>query len=116
MRHRNKVKTLGRKKAPREAMLSNLMSSIIIHEKVRTTKAKAKTVKPMLEKVITRAKKGDLASRRILISSLPKMEAVEKAISVLGDKYKDREGGYLRIIKIGHRQGDGAEMVQIELV
>lgn len=116
MRHRNKVKALGRTKEPRELMLRNLTSSIIIHEKVKTTKAKAKVVRSFVEKTITTAKKGDLASRRALIKILPQKEAVEKAMSVLSEKYKDREGGYTRIINLGNRQGDGAEMVQIELV
>lgn len=116
MRHRNKVKTLDRDKEAREAMLSNMVSSIILHEKIKTTKAKAKVVKPLLEKVITTAKKGDLAARRNLLKVVVQPKAVEKAMSVLGDRYKDREGGYARIIKIGHRQGDGAEMAQVELV
>jgi large subunit ribosomal protein L17 len=116
MRHKNKVKTLGREKAPREMMLRNLTSSIIIYEKVQTTHAKAKVVRSMLDKVITIAKKGDLTARRNLLKILPQKKAVEKAMDVLGERYKDRNGGYCRIIKIGPRQGDGADMVQIELV
>jgi large subunit ribosomal protein L17 len=116
MRHKNKVKTLGREKAPRELMLRNLASSIIIYEKVKTTKAKAKTVKPLVEKVITVAKKGDLTARRSLLKVILQPKAVKKLIEVLGERYKDRNGGYCRIIKLGNRQGDGAEMVQIELV
>lgn len=116
MRHKNKVKTLDRTKEARELMLRNLASSIIIYEKVKTSEAKARVVKPMLEKIITIAKKGDLASRRKLLQVLLQPKAVKKAMEVLGDKYKDRPGGYCRIIKIGPRQGDGAKMVQIELV
>ncbi len=116
MRHKNKVKTLGREKAPRELMLRNLASSIVIYEKVKTTKAKAKTVKPLVEKVITVAKKGDLTARRNLLKVILQPKAVKKLIEVLGERYKDRNGGYCRIIKLGNRQGDGAEMVQIELV
>lgn len=116
MRHRIKGKKLDRKKEPREAMLKNLASSIIIYEKVKTTEAKAKTVKPLLEKIITASIKGDLASRRELIRLLPQPMAVKKAMEILAIKYKDRRGGYLRIIKLGKRLGDNAEMAQIELV
>ena len=97
-------------------MLKNLASSIIIYEKVKTTEAKAKTVKPLLEKIITTAIKGDLASRRELIRLLPQPMAIKKAMEILAVKYKGRKGGYLRIIKLGKRQGDNADMVQIELV
>jgi len=116
MRHRVKKTTLGRKKAPREALLKNLVSSVLIYEKVKTTKAKAKAVKPLVEKAITVAKKGDLTARRNLISSLPQKMAVKKSMEVLGDRYKERQGGYTRIINLGTRQGDGADIVQIELV
>lgn len=116
MRHRVKGKKLDRKKQPREAMLKNLASSIIIYEKVKTTEAKAKAVKPLLEKIITTSIKGDLASRRQLIRLLPQPLAVKKAMEILAIKYKDRRGGYLRIVKIGKRQGDSADLAQIELV
>ena len=116
MRHRVKTKKLDRKKEPREMMLRNLASSILIYEKVKTTKAKAKVVRSLAEKMITIAKKGDLTARRKLISTLPQKMAIKKAMEVLGKRYKDRNGGYSRIIKLGTRQGDGAEIVQIELV
>jgi len=116
MRHRNKTKTLGRKKQPREMMLRNLAASIIIYEKVKTTETKAKVVRSLVEKAITISKKGDLTARRRLIALLPQRMAIKKLIEVLGEKYKNRKGGYTRIIKLGARQGDGAEMVQIELV
>jgi len=116
MRHRVKGKKLDRKKAPREAMLKNLASSVIIYEKVKTTEAKAKTVKPFIEKIITTSIKGGLAGRRELISLLPQKMAVKKAMEILAVRYKERKGGYLRIIKLGKRQGDNASMVQIELV
>ncbi|NCF75223.1 MAG: 50S ribosomal protein L17 [Xanthomonadaceae bacterium] len=115
MRHRNKTKKLDRKKASREMMLKNLASSIIIYEKVKTTLAKAKVVKSFVEKMITIAKNGDLNARRKLIQNLPQKKAIEKTIE-LGKKYKERKGGYTRIVKIGKRQGDGAEIVQIEFV
>lgn len=116
MRHKVKGKILDREKAPREMMLRNLAASILIYEKVKTTKTKAKAVKPFVEKLITASKKADLASRRKLISVLPQKLAVSKAMDVIGARYKDRNGGYTRIINLGTRQGDGAEIVQIELV
>lgn len=116
MRHRVKKTTLDRKKAPREAMLKNLASSILIYEKVKTTEAKAKAVKPLVEKMITVAKQGDLTARRRLIETLPQKMAVKKSMEVIGKRYKDRKGGYTRIVKLGNREGDGAKIVQIELV
>jgi large subunit ribosomal protein L17 len=116
MRHRKKGKILDRKKAPREAMLRNLATSIVLYEKVKTTEAKAKAVKPLVEKAITKSKAGTLAARRNLMKTFYTEEPINKLLEVLGPRYKEREGGYTRIIKIGHRQGDGAEMVQIELV
>ncbi len=116
MRHRNKIKKLDREKAPRELMLRNLASSILIYEKVNTTEAKAKAVRSLVEKSITIAKKNDLTNRRKLISLLPQPNAIKKLMEVLGKRYKDREGGYTRIIRLNNRQGDGAKIVRIELV
>ena len=116
MRHRKKKVTLDRKKAPREAMLRNLAESVILYEKVKTTQTKAKAVKPVVEKLITRSKDPSLQSRRELYKTLYTKNAVNKLMDVLGPRYKERPGGYTRIIKIGPRVGDGAKMVQIELV
>jgi len=116
MRHRNKGTILDRKKAPRELMLRNLASSVLLYEKVVTTDAKAKAVRSLVERAITSAKSGNLAARRNLISKLPQPLAVKKAMEVLGDRYKSRAGGYTRIVKLKNRAGDGADMVQIELV
>ncbi|NCB21057.1 MAG: 50S ribosomal protein L17 [Clostridia bacterium] len=116
MRHRNTNKILDRAKAPRELMLRNLASSIIIYEQVTTTKAKALAVRPLVEKMISLAKVGDLNSRRGLLSVLLQKNATKKSMEVLGTRYQDRPGGYTRITKIGVRKGDGAEMVQIALV
>jgi len=116
MRHRNKNKILDRQKGPRELMLRNLASSILIYEKVKTTKAKAQAVRPLVERMITASKAGDLNARRGLIKVLLQKNAVQKAMEVLGVRYKERQGGYTRVIKLGNRAGDGAEMVQIELV
>ena len=116
MRHRKKGKTLDRKKAPREALLRSLATSIIIYEKVKTTKAKAKAVKPLVERLITAAKTNDLNARRKLLKVLYHKKAVSKALEVLGPRYKERPGGYTRIINLDTRKGDNAEMVQIEFV
>jgi len=116
MRHRNKNKILDRQKGPRELMLRNLASSILLYEKVKTTKAKAAAVRPLVEKMISSAKGGDLAARRGLIKVLLQKKAVSKSLEVLGVRYKNRPGGYTRTIKLGTRPGDGAEVVQIELV
>ena len=116
MRHRNKNKILDRKKGPRELMLRNLASSILLYEKVKTTRAKAAAVRPLVEKMITSSKAGDLNARRGLIKVLLQKNAVKKTLEVLGVRYKTRPGGYTRVIKLGTRAGDGAEMVQIELV
>jgi large subunit ribosomal protein L17 len=116
MRHRKKGKILDRKKAPREAMLRNMVTSIIFYEKIKTTKGKAKAVKPLVEKVITISKKNDLNSYRRLLQIIYHKKAIKKALEVIGPKYKERPGGYTRIINLGIRKGDGAEMVQLELV
>ncbi|NCU33242.1 MAG: 50S ribosomal protein L17 [Candidatus Moranbacteria bacterium] len=116
MRHRNKNKILDRKKAPRELMLRNMASSLIIYEKIKTTEAKAKTVQPLVERLINISKGKDLKARRALIEVLLQKKAIAKALEVLADKYQERPGGYTRIIKLKARQGDGAQMVQLELV
>lgn len=116
MRHRVKGKILDRKIGPRKALLRNLATSLIIYEKIKTTKAKAKTVKPLVEKLITAAKANDLAARRKLIAVLFHPKAVKKTLEVLGPRYQTRKGGYLRIINLGRRAGDGAQICQIEFV
>lgn len=116
MRHRKKGTILDRKKAPREALLRNLAASVILYEKVRTTEAKAKAVRPLVEKAITDGKKNTLAARRKLMKFFYTEHAVKKILEVLGPRYLERPGGYTRIVKVGHRKNDGADMVQIELV
>jgi len=116
MRHQVKKTTLGRKSAPRKALLRNLVTSVILHESVVTTESKAKAIRPILEKTITVSRKGDLAARRQLMKILFTKTAVDKALTVVGPKYKERPGGYTRIVKIGRREGDGAEMARIELL
>jgi large subunit ribosomal protein L17 len=116
MRHRKKGKTLGRKAAPRKALLRNLAASVVLYEKVKTTEAKAKAVRPLVEKAITAGKTPTLSSRRKLLSFFYTDHPVKKIMDVLGPRYATRPGGYTRITKLGHRKNDGAEMVQIELV
>jgi large subunit ribosomal protein L17 len=116
MRHRSKKVTLDRKTAPRNALLKNLASSVLMYEKVKTTEAKAKAVRTLVEKSITLAKKNDLASKKKLFATLPQKLAVRKALEVLRERYQERVGGYTRIVKVGQRIGDGAEIVVIELV
>jgi large subunit ribosomal protein L17 len=116
MRHRNTTKTLDRKTGPRKALLKSLVSNLVIYEKIETTEAKAKVIKPMVEKLITIGRDNDLTARRRLIQELPTNNAVNKVLEVLSPKYKERPGGYTRIIKISPRKGDGAVMVQISFV
>lgn len=116
MRHNNKAKILGREKAHRTALMKNLAESLIMHESIRTTKAKAKALRSVVEPLVTKAKRGDLTTRRYLISHLFTDRAVEKLMSDLGPRYKERKGGYTRIIKVGPRMNDAADMVVIEFV
>ncbi len=116
MRHRKTTKTLGRSATARKALLRDLATSVVVYEKVKTTETKAKQVRSVVERLITRAKKGDLASRRYLLGYFPTEQPVNKLMDVLGPRFKDRKGGYTRITKLGTRQGDGAPMAQIELV
>lgn len=116
MRHRNTGTSLGRKKGPREAMIRNLATSIVLYEKVKTTETKAKTIKPIVEKYVTKCKKNDLHTRRQLLSFFYDENAVKKLLEEVGPRYKERPGGYLRITKLGRRQGDNAPMVEISFV
>jgi len=115
-RHANTGRKLKRDKGPRGLMLRNLATSVLLHEKVRTTVTKAKEIRPVVEKLITKAKKGDLNAQRILNSYLLDENAVKKTITELAPLYKDRKGGYTRIVKIGKREGDASEMAYIELL
>ncbi len=97
-------------------MLSNLAASLFIHERIKTTEAKAKTLRPLAEKLITKAKKGDVHNRRQVLSVIEDRDVVHKLFDDIGPRFSDRNGGYTRILKIGPRQGDGAPMVLMELV
>ncbi|MBN1779459.1 MAG: 50S ribosomal protein L17 [Candidatus Buchananbacteria bacterium] len=116
MRHRKKGKILDRKAAPRKALMRNLATSLVVYEKIKTTTAKAKALKPMVEKLITVSKVNNLTTKRKLTETLTHQKAVKKALEVLGPRYQDRKGGYLRITKIGPRPGDGADVSVIEFV
>ncbi len=116
MRHNKKFNHLSRKKGHREALLSNMAISLIMHKRIFTTVAKAKALRVYAEPIITRSKKDDMANRRLVFSYLQNKEAVKELFGVIADKVADRPGGYLRILKTGHRLGDNAEMCMIEFV
>ena len=116
MRHNKSFNHLGRKKAHRDALLSNMTISLIMHKRINTTLAKAKALRIYAEPIINRAKKDDMANRRLVFSYLQNKEAVKELFGVVADKIAERPGGYTRILKTGHRLGDNAEMCFIELV
>jgi large subunit ribosomal protein L17 len=116
MRHQKTKRTLGRKTGPRKALLKNLLNSLVLYEKIETTEAKAKEIKPLMEKLVTRAKEDTLHNRREIMKVIPTENALKKLFEVIGPKYKERKGGYLRIVKIGARRGDSAKMSIIEFV
>ena len=116
MRHNKKFNHLSRKKGHRDALLTNLTISLIMHKRINTTLAKAKALRVFAEPLITRAKKDDMANRRLVFSYLQNKEAVKELFGVVAEKIADRPGGYTRILKTGHRLGDNAEMCFIELV
>jgi large subunit ribosomal protein L17 len=117
MRHQKTRNKLSRDSAHRKALLMNLSKEIIEHERIKTTEAKAKAVKPEIEKLITLAKRGDLHARRQALSTLAQDKfAVHKLFADIGPRYAERPGGYTRILKLGPRRSDATEMVFIELV
>ena len=117
MRHRVKKTRLNRNEAHLNAMLRNLATSIVLYEKVKTTRSKAKTIKPIVEKLISSAKKQSLpVAMRTLNAYLMDKNASKKLVRELLDRYKDRQSGFLRIVPLGNRVGDSAPMVQIEFV
>src|SRR2546423_11932309 len=116
MRHRRAGKKLGRDSAHRKALYSNLAGALIEHGRIKTTEAKAKAVKPFAEQMITLGKRGDLAARRQAIAELRSQDVVHQLFADVAPRFADRPGGYTRIVKLGPRQGDAAEMVYLELV
>ena len=116
MRHGKKVMHLGRKKAHRKSMLSNMACSLIEHKSINTTVTKAKALKVFIEPIITKAKSNTTHNRRLAYSELRSKETISELFDTVSDKIGDRPGGYTRIIKMGNRLGDNADMAMIELV
>jgi len=116
MRHQRAGKKLGRDAAHRKALYSNLTGALIEHGRIKTTVTKAKAVKPVAEQMITLARRGDLHARRQAVAFLRSKDVVHKLFTEVGPRFKDRPGGYSRIVKIGPRPGDAAEMAYLELV
>jgi len=116
MRHLHQGRRLGRTTEHRQAMLKNLITSFLEKERVKTTVAKAKEARPLAEKMITLGKKNTLHARRQALAALAKESAVTKLFSDLAPRFSERAGGYTRIVKLGPRAGDGAQMALLELV
>ena len=116
MKHKIKGRKLNRTSAHRKALFKNLAAALIEHEQITTTLPKAKDLRPVIEKMITIGKKGTLHARRQLISKLPKSADFKKIMTELPERYKERKGGYTRIIKKGYRYGDSAPLAIIEFV
>ena len=116
MKHNVTQKKLNRTTSHRKALLMNLSNALIKHEQITTTLPKAKALRPFVEKIITLGKNGDLKSRRKAISILQDEKNIKKIFDIIADRYKERTGGYTRIVKIGNRFGDNAPTAIIELV
>ena|ERR687888_1335042 len=117
MAHRIDGRKLSRKRGPRLSLYKNLTVSVLRYERVQTTEAKAKEIRGRVERMITLAKRGDLSARRRVISELPDEPLViDKLFDEIAPKYADRQSGFTRIVRIGQRKGDAAEIVQLELV
>lgn len=116
MPHQIAGRHLGRNSAQRKALFRGLVTQVIQHERIETTEAKAKAVRGDVEKVIGYAKRGDVHSRRLALRVVQDKKVVEKLFDKIGPRYKERSGGYTRIIRLGPRKGDAAEMVLLELV
>ncbi len=116
MRHRAKARQLSRTASHRKATLNNLATSLFRHDGIVTTEAKAKELRPFAERLITLARRGDLHARRQVERRLKDKEVTHRLFAELGKRFASRPGGYTRIIKLGHRVGDGAEVARIELL
>src|ERR687884_1524305 len=116
MRRHRSGRKLGRDASPRKALYANLASALIEHGRIRTTEAKAKEVRPIAEQMITLGRRGGVHARRQAIAYLRSQDVVHKLFSEVGPRFADRPGGYSRIVKLGPRQGDAAEMAYLELV
>ncbi|HEX5386224.1 MAG TPA: 50S ribosomal protein L17 [Gemmatimonadales bacterium] len=116
MRHRAKGRQLSRTATHRRAMLNNMATSLFEHGRVVTTEAKAKELRPFAERLITLARRGDLHARRLVQRRIKDRETLAKLFAEIGPRFAARPGGYTRILKLGHRPGDGADVARIELV
>jgi large subunit ribosomal protein L17 len=116
MRHRRAGRKLGRTTAHREMMMRNLVTSLLLYEKIITTAAKAKELRSVAEKMVTLAKRGDLHARRQAAEVLMEEKALKKLFDTIGSRYQDRNGGYTRITKLDYRMGDGAPLAAIEFI
>ena len=116
MRHAKTHRKFNRRSDHRKSMLANLAASLIKHEQITTTLPKAKDLRPIVEKLVTLGKRGDLHARRIAISRVRDVDQVGKLFAAIGPRYKARAGGYIRVLKAGHRYGDNAAMAVIEFV
>src|SRR6266849_7861586 len=116
MRHQKANKKLGRNTSHRRALLRNLVTSLLLEERIETTPAKAKAMRPHVEKMITLGKRGDLTARRLALAYLMTRESVDRLFDSVAPRFGDRNGGYLRIIRTGRRKGDGGDKCFIELL
>mgnify|MGYP003949621733 FL=1 len=116
MRHRAKGRQLSRTSSHRRALLNNMATSLFEHGRVITTEAKAKELRPFAEKLITLARRGDLHARRLVERKIKSRETLSRLFSEIGPRFAARPGGYTRILKLGHRDGDGADVARIELL
>ena len=116
MRHRAKGRQLSRTSTHRRALLNNMATSLFEHGRVITTEAKAKELRPFAEKLITLARRGDLHARRLVERKIKDRETLSRLFSEIGPRFAARPGGYTRILKLGHREGDGADIARIELL
>ena len=116
MRHLKKGRKLGTDASHRKAMLRNLATALMTNERIKTTDTRAKEVRPLVDKLITWGKRGDVHARRLAMAELRDKELVHKLFAEIAPRFEEREGGYTRILKLGPRKGDGAPMVILELV
>ena len=116
MRHKIKGKKLNRTSSHRKAMFANMATSLVMNEQIKTTVTKAKALRPYIEQLVTKARKGTLAARRDIISRVRDKKAADKLMLVLAERYKERPGGYTRVVKAGFRYGDMAPVAYIEFV
>ena len=116
MRHGKKIHKLERPKAHREALMSNLATALITHKRITTTESKAKALKPVIDRLVTTAKRNTVSARRLAAKTIKSRDILKKLFSEIAPEMMDRNSGYSRIMRIGQRQGDGARLVMIELV